>query len=875
MSLSAGARLGPYEIISRLGAGGMGEVWKARDTRLDRSVAVKVLPAEFATNAQLQMRFEREAKTISQLNHPHICTLFDVGENYLVMELLEGETLADRLIRGPLPLSDVLRYGAEIARALDRAHRAGVIHRDLKPANVMITRSGAKLLDFGLAKSGAGVVDIDGATVQKQLTQEGTILGTFQYMAPEQLEGQEADARTDIFTFGAVLYEMVTGKPAFEGKTKTSLIAAIVKERPRPVSEIVPLTPRSLEHVIARCLEKDPDDRWQNAHDIGEELRWIAEPQSQPAIPAPVVVTRKRRPWPLIALVAAAFGLAALAAWGWWRATHREAEIVRLSIPLPPDTMLTGTGLSNLAFSPDGRRIVFAAGREKPALYVRPLDSFEATQLPGTERGEGPFFSPDGEWLGFFVPGAIKKLRLSGGVPLLVAATSAVERGAVWGRDGYIYYAGGLSWGLSRVRAEGGQPQTLTTPARERGENSHRWPQLLPDGKHVLFTIRTDRIDSFDEAKIAVLSLDTKQWRVVLEGGSYARYLATGDLLFSQRGALFTVPFDLDSLTVKGSPRQVVNGVMTSDSSGAAQYTIAESSGALAFIAAPKDRSGTTMLQVDRNGKELRSYTLPRQVGYFRVSPDRRRLAVQVPAANDDIWTYDLERGTLTRTSSEPGDEWGPAWSTDGSSIIFGSDQALYIQKSNGSAPARVLAQGRIGGTSSASTDGRFVAYAAVGPAAGPDLWLVDLADGKARLFVGTPHAEVEPSFSPDSRSIAFSSNSSGAYEVVLRRLDGDGEWQISNGGGHDPRWSPDGREIFYRSGDRFYAVTVSRDAVPVISKPALLFTLPAVDTYDVFENGFLLAKVTEPVVSATSLNVVLHWVDELKSRPRERDRSN
>src|ERR1044071_2022094 len=868
MSVAVGTRLGPYEIVSRLGAGGMGEVWKARDTRLDRSVAVKILPAEFAGNAQLKIRFEREAKTISQLNHPHICTLFDVGENYLVMELLEGETLADRLARGPLPLNDVLEYGAQIADALDRAHRAGIIHRDLKPANVMITKSGAKLLDFGLAKSGTAVVEIDGATVQKQLTQEGTILGTFQYMAPEQLEGQEADARTDIFAFGAVLYEMATARRAFEGKTKTSLIAAIVKEQPPPVSQIVPLTPPSLEHIIGKCLEKNPDDRWQSAHDVAEELRWIAERGSQAGLPAPVALRRKRREASLLLPPAAALSVAAVATRGLWRATHREPEILSLSIPLPPGSTLTGRGMPNLAFSPDGRQIVFAAGHDKFELYIRRLDSFEATPLPGTERAERPFFSPDGEWLGFFARDGLRKLRLSGGVPLLVTSTSNIARGGAWGRDGYIYFVDGPSSGLSRVAAEGGPPQTLTIPARERGENSHRWPQLLPDGKHILFTIRTDRIDSFDQAKIAVLSLDTKQWRVVLEGGSSARYLATGDLLFSQRDVLFSVPFDLRSLTVKGSPRQIVEGVMSSDSSGAAQYTVAESSGALAFMPATKEHSGTTMLEVDRTGHELRSFTTPRPIAAFKASPDQRSLIAQVPAANDDIWKYDLERGTLTRSSFEPGDEWNPSWSADGSSIIYGSENALYIRKANGSGVAATLAKGRIG-SSSASPDGRFIVYSAVGSPTGDDLWLLSLADGKSTPFVQTPASEMSPSFSPDGRSIAYSTNSSGAYEVVLRRVDGEGEWQISTGGGLQPRWSRDGRKIVYRAGDRFYEVSVSPGPQTMIGKPTLLFTLPAVDQYDVFGNGFMLSKVADPITSATSINVVLHWIDRLKSAAR------
>jgi len=865
MVVSAGTRLGPYEVVSRIGAGGMGEVWKARDTRLDRSVAVKILPAEVAENAQLKIRFEREAKTISQLNHPNICTLFDVGDDYLVMELLEGESLAERLTKGALPLQETLKYGAQIAEALDKAHRAGVVHRDVKPANVMLTKSGAKLLDFGLAKSDTAIIDVDGATVQKQLTQEGTILGTFQYMAPEQIEGQEADARTDIFAFGALLYEMATGVRAFEGKTKTSLIAAIVKEQPRPVSQLIPLAPPALDHIVAKCLQKDPDDRWQSAHDIADELRWITEAGSQAHTATPAA--RKRPRWLFAATTTlAAVAVAATATWGWWRATRRGPEIVRLSIPLPARSTLSGEGMPQLAFSHDGQQIAFSAGSEKPQLYLRRLDRFEVAPLPGTERGEGPFFSPDGEWLGFFVPGEMKKLRLSGGVPLHVAPAGN-GRGGWWGADGYIYYTPTTSSGLSRIAADGATPETLTTPSRERGENSHRWPQLLPDGKHVLFTIRTDRIESFDEAKIAVLSLDTKQWRVVVEGGSHARYLDSGHLVFSQRGDLFAVPFDLRSLTTVGSPRPVVDGVMRSESSGAAQYSIAESSGTLAFIAGSNDRKGTTMLEVDRAGKELRSFRLPRWTGAFCVSPDQQRLAVQVSAANDDIWTYELARGTLSRVTSEPGDEWGPTWSADGSSIVFGSDQKLSIQKANGSGAAKVLTKQPINAASSASADGRFIAYSSGGPSTGLDLWLFSLADGKATPLLQTVNAESGPNFSPDGRWLAYVSNSSGTREVYLRHLDEESEWQVSTGGGYGARWARDGRQIFYRQADGFYAVPVTLGPKPVIGTPRLLFTHPGVEWHDVFGDGFLFSKVEENVESATSINVVLNWRDELKAR--------
>jgi hypothetical protein len=419
MTLSAGSRLGPYEILAPLGAGGMGEVWRGRDTRLDRSVAIKVLPAAFSKDAQFKLRFEREARTISQLNHPHICTLYDVGDNYLVMELLEGESLADRLTKGPLPLEQVLRYGTQIADALDKAHRAGIIHRDLKPGNIMIAKSGAKLLDFGLAKSsvGAGVLagpaaETAAATQHRPLTAEGTILGTFQYMAPEQLEGLEADARTDIFGFGAVLYEMATGHRAFEGKTKTSLIAAIVKENPRPMAELQPLTPPALEHVVNKCLSKDPDDRWQNAHDIAEELKWISEAGSSAGVAAPLIARRKSRErlgW--VAAVAVAGGAAV------FFATRRPDPPPRLETAVvPPEGVAFSYVGGSIALSDDGRQVAFVGrGADgKSLIWVRSLDSSVARPLAGTEGASFPFWSPDAKSIAFAAGDKLKKVSPAG-----------------------------------------------------------------------------------------------------------------------------------------------------------------------------------------------------------------------------------------------------------------------------------------------------------------------------------------------------------------------------------------------------------------------------------------------------------------------------
>ena len=468
LTLSAGSRLGPYEVVAPLGAGGMGEVWRAKDTRLDRQVAIKVLPADFAANAQFKIRFEREAKTISQLNHPHVCTLFDIGRHenndYIVMELIEGQSLADRLMEGPLPLELALRHGTEVASALDAAHRQGIVHRDLKPANVMLTKSGAKLLDFGLAKSGplmvstSGVSQFADATQHKPLTEQGTILGTFQYMAPEQLEGMEADTRTDIFAFGALLYEMTTGRRAFQGKNKTSLIAAIVSSTPTPVSELAPLTPPALDHVIRKCLAKDPDDRWQSIHDVADQLRWIGEAGSRAGEAAPILAKRKtklRLAWALhlataLAAVAATFGV--------MQAMKEKPRVTRLSI-LPPEKTAFDAVAGAMTLSPDGRRIAFVAQAEggKRMLWVRPLDGLSAQPLAGTEDPTFPFWSPYSRYIAFFSGGKLRKIDANGGPPqALCDATD--PRGGSWGADGTILFAQdvGLDGAIWRVPAEGG-----------------------------------------------------------------------------------------------------------------------------------------------------------------------------------------------------------------------------------------------------------------------------------------------------------------------------------------------------------------------------------------------------------------------------------
>src|SRR5271156_4043339 len=533
MSLSAGTKLGPYEIQSPLGAGGMGEVYRARDTRLDRTVAIKVLPQALADTPEVRQRFEREARAVSSLNHPHICALYDVGNHdgieYLVMEYIEGETFAKRLESGPLATTDPLRYAIEVADALDRAHRQGVIHRDLKPGNIMLTKSGAKLLDFGLAKSSVPPLASDfsspptvsrplaGKVQTDALTAQGTIVGTFQYMAPEQLEGKEADARSDIFSFGSVLYEMATAKKAFAASSTASLIAAILKEQPKPLSEVQPMAPPALERVVKTCLEKDPDERWQNAGDLKRELGWIASAGSQAGVPAPVAAKRKTRDRAMWA--GAGVLVALLATWLFWQGElrQRNASPVHLSVALPADKVLSSDSTDPVAISPDGSTIVYSARGDdrKTQLYLRKLGSFESAPISGTEGGRCPFFSPNGEWLGYVSEDyKLKKISVRGGSSILMA-DHAAGVGGFWTDDDTIYYAKSFFTGVYAIPAAGGQPKQVTHPGSSPDDRSHLWPNVLPGNSGLIFTVWTGR--TFNEARIEGLSFSTGKRKVLIE----------------------------------------------------------------------------------------------------------------------------------------------------------------------------------------------------------------------------------------------------------------------------------------------------------------------------------------------------------------------
>ncbi|HVT03742.1 MAG TPA: protein kinase [Thermoanaerobaculia bacterium] len=823
MSLAAGTRLGPYQIVSPLGAGGMGEVWRAKDTRLERDVAIKVLPADFASNGQLKARFEREAKTISQLNHPNVCTLFDVGHHdgidFLVMELIEGESLAERLLKGRLPIELVLRHGTEIASALDAAHKQGIVHRDLKPGNVMLTKSGAKLLDFGLAKSGpllnstSSVSQLnDNPTEHKPLTEQGTILGTFQYMAPEQLEGMEADARTDIFAFGALLYEMATGRRAFQGKNKTSLIAAIVSSTPAPVSELAPLTPPALEHVIRKCLAKDADDRWQSAHDIADQLRWIGEAGSRAGEAAPVLAKRKTRLRVAWALHAATALVAILATIGFLYLRAVPPRILRSSL-LPPDKTKFDGSSGAMVLSPDGRHIAFVARSDdgKQMLWVRALDALTAQPLAGTDGAMFPFWSPDSRFIGFFSVGKMRKIDATGG-PSQALCDALDGRGGSWSEDGVILFSPSQNDAIYKVPAAGGTSVAVTQLDPKNGEVSHRFPAFLPDRIHFLYLVegRAETEGSEGGYTLFAGSIESKSRKRLLATNSSARYAKSGHLLFLRDRTLLAQRFDARKLELIGDAVPVAEN-LSRTVRWETMFSVSDK-GLLAFQAGEVSEL-SSLVWMDREGKDLATVGQPADYRSIALSPDGKRAAVSIldpKYQKSDVWVLDLERGTSTRLTFDPEDDTHPLWSPDGKRVYFTSMRQgrgdVYWKSSSGTGADEVfLADPETSMLWSLSADGRFGAMQTnnVGTKTFWDLSILNMADKKVRVFLQTPYNENAPTLSSDGRWVVYHSNESGRNEVYVQSLeDTGGKWQISTSGGVRAKWSRSDSEIIFLSPD-------------------------------------------------------------------------
>ena len=877
MTMPAGARLGPYEILAPLGAGGMGQVYRGRDTRLERQVAIKILSPHISGDPDFKARFEREARLISALNHPNICTLHDLGESdgrgYLVMELCEGESLADRLARGPLPVEQILLYGTQIADALDRAHRTGIIHRDLKPANIMLTRSGAKLLDFGLAKPTLAISAAD-ATQQKSITAEGSIVGTFQYMAPEQFEGAEADARSDIFAFGCVLYEMATGKRPFDGKTRASLIASILEREPAPISTLVPLTPPALQRVIKTALAKDPEERWQSAHDMLLELRWIAEAGSEAGVAAPVVIRRKKRERIAWSLAAVAGVLALISGALLWREYARPEQSFALNLSPASETafMLSGNDSGSLTISPDGRFVTFAAKEEdgKTLLWLREVNSPTARPLTGTEGGRFPFWSPDSRFLAFFADDKLKKISIAGGPPLALATVQLNPRSGSWNEDGVIVFSPNSLSSIHKVAAAGGPVTAVTKLAQ--GETTHRWATFLPDGKHFLYFAGSHGARNESETNAIYVSSLDGQPKLLLHARSNSVY-SKGHLLFVRDRVLMAQPLDLKALELRGDPIPVAANLQYDGGFFRGSFA-ASPGGALVY------RTGTAtadlqLTWLDRGGNKVADVGEPAGWGEFDLSPDGKSLIAQIQdhvTGGSKLWMYDLERNIRTRFSFETLSDFDPIWSSDGSQVLYAGIEKqvwdLYVKPASGSGRAQLLYASEL---NKRPTDWSpdYVAFFSFDPQRQKTgIWLLPMQGEKKPIpFMPSNFNMQALRFSPDGKWALYRSDESGANEIYVVPFPGPGgKWQVSQGGAEAANWFKGGREIIYNSESGLFAVDVAVHGSSVkIGTPRLLFRDSLAVDGDATSDGerFLLArqpvrKLEEPVTIATNWMALL-----------------
>jgi Tol biopolymer transport system component len=840
MALTSGTKLGPYEIQSPLGAGGMGEVYRARDTRLDRTVAVKVLASHLSSSPELKQRMEREGRAISSLNHPHICQLYDIGSqngtDYLVMEFLEGETLAEKLRKGALPLAEIYKIGIAVAEALAAAHRHGIVHRDLKPGNIMLTEGGAKLMDFGLAKplgmpsagTGSGsmppsftaAATLSGPSPLSPLTTAGSIIGTIQYMSPEQIEGKEADARSDIFAFGAVLYEMAAGKRPFSGKSQISLASSILEADPEKISAIKPQTPAAFEHVVATCLQKNPEERYLAAHDIKLELQWIAADRTPSAVPVqtlPATSLRQRVGWAAAVVLAIALGVAA----GIFINRPVQPQAVRTVIDPPPKTAmnLTGDFAGPPVLSPDGTTVAFTATGTsgKPELWVRPMASLEARALAGTAGAIFPFWSPDSRSLGFFADNQLKTIDLGGG-SAIVLCDAPFGRGGAWGAGSVIVFAPTTQTGLMRVSASGGTPVPLTKVDATQ-HTSHRWPFFLPDGKHFLyFAINHDPSHAANDA-VYYASVDGRDNRPLFRSASNA-VNGNGYLLFARGDQLMAQAFDPDGGKLSGEPQSLASGVMN-DVATWHMDASASNNGLLVF-----GSGGTAdwqLVWLDRNGKQIGTVADKlTNLQWARLSPQGDRIALQIDTGVNDIWVLELARGIKTRLTFGPVANTFPVWSPDGKWIAYNSDRnghsMLYRKSSDGSgAEELLLTDEQPTLASDWSRDGKYLIFSRGPVGSNMEVWALPLeGDRKPWLVVGGTGGNnagtAQGSLSPDGRWLAYTSLESGTPEVfVVPFRGGQGKWQVSTTTGMQPQWSKDGKQLYYLN-----PVSLTVFAVPV-----------------------------------------------------------
>jgi Tol biopolymer transport system component len=906
MALASGTRLGSYEVVAQIGAGGMGEVYQAHDTKLGRDVAIKVLPEAFAHDPERLSRFQREAKMLASLNHLNIATIHGLeqsgGTSYLVMELVSGETLQDRVKReGRVPVEEALAFAKQIAEALEAAHEKSIIHRDLKPANVKVTPEGkVKVLDFGLAKAFAGEAtseDLSNSpTLSMAATMQGVILGTAAYMSPEQARGKAVDKRTDIWAFGCVLYELLTGKQAFHGEDVTDILAAVVRAEP-DWSCLPETTPVPIRLLLRRCLQKDKTLRLRDAGDARIEIHEVLTAPPSAAAPTAAPATRgwrERVAWP----VAATMTLIAVASTiGFLLRAPKPQQPVRLSAEIGADASLYIEYGASAILSPDGTRLALVAtgSDQKQRIYIRSLDQLQATALSGTENARDPFFSPDGQWIGFFADSKLKKISVQGGAAVTLC-DAPNDRGGSWGDDGSIVFTPDTRGTFFKVSSAGGAPQPVATLDKQTGENTQRWPQVLPGSKTVLFTSSDTggTIGAFDEADIVAYSMASGQRKKLLHGGFYARYLPSGQVVYMHEGTLFAVPFDLKRLEVTGQPAPILEGVLTVPLYAGAQYSFSET-GSLAYVAGRSGGTNVSIYWMDPEGK----FTLLRGTpgGYYNpaFSPDGKRLALDIgDAKRRDIWVYEWERDSLTRLTFAGETNVSPVWTPDGQRIVYSSREkggALnlwWIRADGAGAPQRLTEDKNPQYALSWRPDGKFLAFHEINPSTGVDVMTMPIEGdeksgwkpGEPKPFVNSAFTEAEPAFSPDGRWLAYTSNESGSFEVYVRPFPGPGgKWQVSTDVGLYPKWSRNGKELFYRTLDSKIMVvtyTASGDSFHA-DKPQLWspgqFTERGLGTYnfDLHPDGkrFAVLKTpgTEQVAVVNKVSFIFNFFDEISSK--------
>ncbi len=891
MELASGRTLSHYRIAGKIGEGGMGAVYRALDLRLEREVAVKVLPAGRLADESARTRFRQEALALSRLSHPHIAVVHDfdseAGVDFLVMELLEGETLAARLEKGPLPLEQALRHAIQIADALDRAHRQGIVHRDLKPANVMLTPGGAKLLDFGLARllgpetaaGGAGLSNL--VTDARHLTAEGAIVGTFQHMAPEQLEGKPADARTDLFALGAVLYEMCTGRKAFESKSQAGLITAVMSAEPPPIAGLQPMAPPALDRLVMTCLAKQPDDRWQTAHDLSLQLRWIAEGGSQAGLPAPVSARRRTRErWAWAATAILAVLCAALAVERSMRAAP-EARVVRSAVP-PPNGKRFDIGKNpsgGFSVSPDGRYLTYSLkgadgeGDGDGSLWLRSLDSLAARLLPGTRGARWPFWSPDGRFIAFFAGGKLKKVDLAGSPAVTICDADDARNGS-WSAEGVILFSPSSISPIHRVDAGGGQSTPVTTLDEESGETTHRWAAFLPGGRSFLYLAGTHSAGVRSEANALYAGeLGSDRRTLILRARSNAVY-AGGRLLYVRDRVLLAQPFDPDRLELTGDPAPVAESVAYDTGYFRAAFA-ASGTGVLAYFAGGAEPK-VQLTWLDRSGKELGKVGEPGDYNDIVLSPDAKRAALTVASPDSgtvDIWVQDLSRGVRTRLTSGATDEDHPVWSPDGRRIAYvvtGKFDDLFVRATDGGREEPLLRSEQDKRPTGWSSDGRLLVFDAQDPSPKRqwDIWVLPLSGGEPRPFLQTEAQESGGKLSPDGRWMVYLSNESGRDEVYVAPFpDAGARWQVSVAGALQAYWTRGGREILYLTpGLAVMSVAVrGAGANFEVESPRSLFDAVATVSGDVTADGERALVAALPRLDVdVPLTLVLNWPEGL-----------